>query len=325
MDPTKEEKRRKAKERAQARQQLTPEQKAAKKGYADQYENAGSRGERMEQFHDRRTGRDNYDAQGFYDTAFGKTVKHAYDTDQGEADVARVDAMNAFYGTNNQNMKDFSEEDFAYWHSQHHKETYEKANVNFHRDPTDVVAGQKEAEDLKNQQDDKANQDPIGAAPPQPQPKPQPAPQPKPQPKPQPSPQPKPQPAPQPKPHPAPQPPQEKQPVRPPYQEMPRPPVRQPGVDTPGFDIPNRPIPKYEMPEKQAPVFDFSDYYKPQPTKEFDVADYYKSPTGSNIDPTKFTPTYNPQTYQPQPTDFNYDFGTGKGIDYWKNMLNKYG
>ena len=230
MDPTNEDKRKKrqeAKERAQH--------------YAGQYENEDNRSGRMEQFHDRRTGRDNYDAEAFYNTDFGKTVKHAYETDEGDADKARVDAMNAFYGTRNENMKDFSQEDFAYWHSQHHKDTYEKANINYHRDPTDVVADQKEAEQVKAIQDEKANQDPIGAAPQQP-PTPQPAP-----------PENTTQPA---------QPPSTGQPVRPPYDQMPRPPVRKPGVPTPGFDIPNRPIPEYKMPEQQAPVFDFNDYYK---------------------------------------------------------------
>ena len=66
----------------------------------------------------------NFDRDRFYQER--GDVLNAYKTDEGAADKARVDAMNKFYGTNKKDLRDFSDSQFGYWHTQHHKDSYGK-------------------------------------------------------------------------------------------------------------------------------------------------------------------------------------------------------
>jgi len=97
-----------------------------------------------------------------------------------------IDAMNKYYGTAHKDVGDFSQEQFGYWHTQHHADTYDDKGFggDYYMDPTD----------------------PDPAPTPTPTPDPDPAPNPTPTPDPSPAPTPTPTPNPTPNPSPAPTP-----------------------------------------------------------------------------------------------------------------------
>ena len=82
-----------------------------------------------------------FDSDRFYDMR--TDVGAAYDQGAGEglygdgSEAARVAAMNEFYGTNNKDLGDFTREQFGYWHTQHHADTYESIGMggNYYNKP----------------------------------------------------------------------------------------------------------------------------------------------------------------------------------------------
>ena len=70
----------------------------------------------------------NFDSEKYY----GKRtdVSSVYDTQSAKGlagdgtEIARVNAMNDFYGTDYKDVGDFSKDQFGYWHTQHHADSY---------------------------------------------------------------------------------------------------------------------------------------------------------------------------------------------------------
>ena len=139
-------------------------------------------------------------AEGIFDHEAG--TGSYYDNWGGSvgSEQARVDAMNKYYGTSHDDVGDFTQDQFGYWHTQHHSDSYDK----------DGQGGQYfwKVNDHLHQKDTPApTPEPTPAPTPEPTPNPEPTPEPTPvvpTPTPDPTPIPTPTPTPAPSPTPAP-------------------------------------------------------------------------------------------------------------------------